>query len=322
MIVKGKGAMVWRLREWQAGHPQAQADHAKALGLSWVSIKIVDGLHEKWEGSIPNQNADLITDTIAALNALGILAIGWGWVRGRIGGRSGRREGVPSAARAREEARKAIELCRRYGLKHFQVDAETEWVAASMASVATAYCEELSLEGPEIEQSLDSYRFPLTYQQDFPVHQFAPHMEGWSPQVYFLQDNRPHGGAAQLEVSFRQYQDQIRELPYFPIAPTYPHRFKDANNQWQTWRASGEQLRLMMEKAVELGCLGFGIWDLPQATTAQLMAIKDFAWPGSGTPPPGGNVPPWVGADMRAIAGAVRTQAEMLDNLADQVDRL
>lgn len=314
MIVKGKGAMVWQLRRWQAGHPQGQADHARALGLQWVSIKALDGLHERWEGTAPNQNADLMKDTITALNAAGVLVLFWVWVRGRIGGRSGRREGIPSQARARDEARAAVKVCHKYGVTHVQIDAETEYQATAMAPVARAYCEEFSSEGPEIEQSLDSYRFPLTYQPQFPVREFAPYMEGWSPQVYFLGDNRPHGGAAQLEVSFREYE-RVRPLPYFPIAPTY----QAAGG----WRASGEQLAQMMAKAVELGCPAFGIWDLPQATAQQLDAIKAFTWPGTGQPPPGGGtVPPWVGADIRAISDAMREQADLADDLADRVDQL
>ena len=250
----GKGAMVWKLRDWQDGDPVAQAAQAVSLGLSHVSLKIIDGTSEKWEGWwTRRQNHELLPDTIAALDEVGIRVKGWGWTYGR----------QPKA-----EAEKTIELCRKYGIEEYDIDAEHQYNIKGMADVARTYGETLAGANPEIRIGLCSYRFPKTYQPAFPVYSFAPFMDYWAPQVYFLGDNREDGGARQLAVSSAQY-DGIRELPYIGVAPTYPYG---------NWRATKTQLRLFFEKAKELGHEGFMVWDLPQASQEQIEAIREFVW--------------------------------------------
>jgi len=250
----GKGAMVWKLRDWQGGDPVAQAAQAVSLGLSHVSLKIIDGAQEKWEAFwIKRQNYELLPDTIAALDEAGVAVKAWGWTYGR----------QPKA-----EAEKTIELCRKYGIEEYDIDAEHQYNKPGMATPARIYSETLAGASPEIRVGLCSYRFPKRYQPDFPVDAFAPFMDYWCPQVYFLGDNRVAGGASQLEISSKEY-DGIRKLPYLGVAPTYP---------WGSWRASKEQLRLFFEKAKSLGHEGFMVWDLPQASQEQLEAIREFVW--------------------------------------------
>ena len=250
----GKGAMVWKLRDWQDGDPVAQAAQAVSLGLSHVSLKIIDGTGEKWEPFwIKRQNYELLSDTIAALDDAGIAVKAWGWTYG-------------SSPKA--EAEKTIELCRKYGIEEYDIDAEHHYNKPGMAAPARIYSETLAGATPEIRVGLCSYRFPKRYQPDFPVDAFAPFMDYWCPQVYFLGDNRVSGGASQLEISSKEY-DGIRKLPYLGVAPTYP---------WGDWRATKEQLRQFFEKAKELGHEGFMVWDLPQASQEQLEAIREFVW--------------------------------------------
>ncbi len=250
----GKAGMIWKLRDWQDGDPVAQAAQAVLLGLSHVSLKIIDGTNEKWEWwYIKDQNYELLPATIAALKEANIHVKGWGWTYGRY----------PKA-----EAEKTIELCRKYGIEEYDIDAEHQYNKKGMASVAETYGQTLAGAIPEIRVGLCSYRFVRTHQPDFPVDAFAPFMDYWCPQVYFLGDNRIGGGASQLEVSSKQY-DTIRKLPYIGVAPTYP---------WGNWRASKDQLMLFFAKAKELGHEGFMVWDLPQASQEQLDAIKKFKW--------------------------------------------
>ena len=257
----GKGAMVWKLRDWQCGDPVAQAAQAVSLGLSHVSLKIIDGTNEKWEWwYIKNQNHELLPDTIAALGEAGIGVKGWGWIYG---------------CQPKAEAEKTIELCRKYGIEEYDIDAEHQYNVKGMADEARIYSETLACAIPEIRVGLCSYRFPKRYQPNFPVDAFAPFMDYWCPQVYFLGDCRVAGGASQLEISSKEY-DGIRKLPYLGVAPTYPYG---------SWRATKEQLRLFFEKAKELGHEGFMIWDLPQASQEQLEAVREFVWHVTPDPP-------------------------------------
>jgi hypothetical protein len=291
-MAKGKGAMIWRLRSWKGGDPQQQAAHAKELGLSHVSIKIVDGRSERWEGSLPNQNADLLPAAIAALRSVGIAVTAWGWT---YGGRWIAGVFSKSVDVARAEGELAARLCLRYGISEFMIDAEAEYNRTGMEPVAEAYM--LGFEGvaPTVRHLLCSYRFPTTFQPSFPMSAFAIYQEGWAPQVYFIGDNRQDGGAIQLERSKVQYDD-IRPLPFYPVAPTYVAA--------GPWTATGAQLRLFFEKAVALGCEGMSVWDLPQANAEQQLAIRNFDWPGTAPPPP---PPPAekVPVEIRVPAGRI-----------------
>ena len=252
--MNGKGAMVWQLRNWQGGDPDAQVAQALDLGLSHVSLKIIDGTNERWEWwYIKKQNYELLPETIAALNEAGIGVKGWGWSYG-------------SSPKA--EAEKTIELCRKHGIEEYDIDVEHQYNKQGMAGAARIYSETLAGADPEIRVGLCSYRFPKRYQPDFPVDAFAPFMDYWCPQVYFLGDCRVVGGASQLEISSKEY-DGIRKLPYLGVAPTYPYG---------DWSATKDQLRLFFEKAKALGHEGFMVWDLPQASEKQLEAIKEFVW--------------------------------------------
>ena len=287
-MARGKGAMVWRLRAWKGGDPQQQAAHAAELGLSHVSIKIIDGRSERWEGSLPNQNADLLPAALTALRGRGIQVKAWGWT---YGGRYIAGVFVKDAGVARAEGELAASLCARYGIREFDIDAEAEYNRSGMAPSAEAYMTGFETGTPSVHHYLCSYRFPRTYQAAFPMDAFATYQEGWAPQVYWIGDNRLDGGAIQTERSKLQY-DGIRALPFQPVAPTYVAA--------GPWTATGEQLRLFFARAVVLGCEGVSVWDLPQANTEQLQAIGTFAWPG---PPPPPTDP--VSVEIRAPAGKI-----------------
>ena len=273
----GKTAMVWRLNEWQGGDPAKQVAQALDLGLNEVSIKIVEGRWECWGSNSP-QNCELLSGTINALRSAGIMVSGWGWTYG-----SRKTLGVwrQDTGVARAEGQLAGEMCKKYAITSFWVDAEQHYQRPNMAVSAEAYMLAFESEAPQVKHFLCSYRFPLTHQPAFPVHEFGTYMEGWAPQVYWIQDNRDAGGAIQLGISFDQYQDRIRELPYIGVAPTYVAA--------GPWTATGLQLRLFFEKAVEIGCVGVSVWKLEGANEEQLLAIKNFSWPGETEPP----IPPF-----------------------------
>lgn len=269
----GKTAMIWKLRTWKDGDPDAQVEQCINLGIDEVSIKIVNGRNSRWEWNLyhpEDQNEDLLPFTIAALREAGIRVEGWGysyggyWISRKLG------RFARSASIARAEGKAAGELCLVHGIDEFGVDIEGEYNRDGMEPSAEAFMAGFQEIAPEVKQSLCSYRFPTTHQPKVPVEIFAPHMEGWSPQVYFIGDNRLNGGAIQLGISHEQYM-KIRKLPYVAVAPTYA-------DERTGWRATHSQLIAFFDKAKSLGCSGVSVWDLPQASPEQLAAIKDFEW--------------------------------------------
>jgi hypothetical protein len=271
-MLEGKGAMVWQLRNWRGGQPQIQAQEARDLGLAWVSLKIVDDRSETWENprSVPpeRQNAALLPETVAALRGAGIRVAGWGYT---YGGLYRGRVFSPSKRIAQQEGAATVPIRAKYEIVGYQIDAEKEY-RKGLERAARAEVYTLGLQGDsQVELSLCSYRFPLSRANDFPTRAFAPYMENWSPQVYWIRDNRLHAGAAQLEVSAAEYQS-IRPLPMTPIGPTYPDR---------GWQASPAQLKQFFEKARALACCaGVGVWCLDQASPDQLVVLAEFQWDG------------------------------------------
>jgi hypothetical protein len=264
-MIKGLGGMVWKLRDWGGGSPAAQVAQCLEYDLRWISIKIVNRWHRKWEGNIPNQNADLMQASVSALANVGITVFGWGYTYGQD----------PEA-----EAAATVSIMNSYAdygmSKVFQIDAEGEYNSVSMRDEAIRYSQVLD-QAEGMEHMLCAYRFPLTYQPQFPVREFMHICEYSNPQVYFIGDTRANGGAIQLERSYLEYKG-IKDVPFIGIAPTY--------RASGGWRASREQLRLFYEKAISLGHPAAGVWDLPQATPEQLNAFKDVQWPGGQLPPP------------------------------------
>lgn len=298
--VRGKGAMIWRLREFERGDVQKQKETVLELGLDWVSPKIADGTDERWEGSLANQNADLLPDFVDAMREIGVRVIGWVYTYGR---RPERSWGIPSASKAADEALTAIRIARKYGITHIQIDAEGEYRANRMAEVAERYCVTLNQEAPDIEYSLCSFRYVVTHQPDFPIFEFAPHMDGWCPQVYFLGDNRKRGGSIQLNDSFNHYMTRVKRLPYFGIAPTYVWTNP---NTGEPWTASYAQLIEFFTMAVMLGNPAVGIWDLPQANDNQLRALADFKWPDGEPPTP----PSDIAERLRNLANVIEQDVD------------
>jgi hypothetical protein len=269
--------MVWQLRNWMGGDPHLQAQHAVELGLAWVSLKVIDGRSETWENPrtvpLPRQNVSLLPEAVAALRREGISVAGWGYT---YGGYYRGRVFTPSRRIAQAEGEAAVPILSKHGMVEYQIDAEKEYRrGADRGARAEAHCLGV-LGAPAVDLSLCSYRFPLSRVYDFPVRAFAPFVENWSPQVYWIRDNRPHAGAAQLEVSAAEYQS-IRALPMTPIGPTYDDR---------GWKAAPGQLTLFFEKAASLDCCaGVGVWCLDQASPEQLAALAEFSWPSPGKAP-------------------------------------
>jgi hypothetical protein len=311
----GKGAMVWKIRDWAGGDPAAQVADAQALGLNWIALKVVDGTLERWEGNLPKQNADLLPALVPRLAEAGVTVIAWGWTYGRA-----RRLPFPSIAA--REAQVTAEVVARYaGLgmqKVYLVDAEHDYketfrrpgqvVGLNMAAEATRYMTTLRAADPGLRLYLCAYRYPSVH-GDFAWSAFLAHADGHAPQVYFLEDTRPDGGALQLERS-RQELTALKPLPFLPIGPTYRHVMQNGNE----WRATGEQLTRFFARAKALGCAGVGVWVLEQAIEAQRLALQAFQWEEAAQPGPRVR---WEELDAAAKDGLLRRMAQKA-GLVDQ----
>src|SRR4030066_102762 len=106
---EGKGYLLWMLSECANGDPLALAATAKAIGLSWVAIKVQDGTSVF--------QADLLLPAISALRAVGISVWGWGYLYGATF------LGTSIAAR---EAAITVQVCQEYPLAGFMIDAESQ----------------------------------------------------------------------------------------------------------------------------------------------------------------------------------------------------
>src|SRR4030067_208928 len=125
---------------------------------------------------------------------------------------------LPISCTPAKEATFAIAVARKHGMDHYQVDAEAPY--RNQPGWADEDSREANRGGPGLFLTLGASRCPPPHHPAFPARIFAPAMDGWSPQVYFLGDNRINGGAIQLEMSSKQ-DAQVRLVPYIRVAPTY-----------------------------------------------------------------------------------------------------
>lgn len=267
--MRGKGCMVWNIGTWLGGDARAQAAACLELGLSWVSVKLADGRTEFWRNYTPG--------LVAELRRVGIEVVGWGWTYGGWWDRGADPDVFyPSKAIAREEGAFHAGLCRRYGIQHFQIDAEKEYKRLpDPGDRLSAYVNAFRAEAPGIELSLCTYRHPLQH-SPFPFHVARNLVDAWSPQVYWEGQIDPEAGAEDLAASKRAY-DNLKPLPFIPIGPLYRNAVG--------WTASAEQLGGFFQKALDMAVPAVGFWALDRATAPQVAAVKAMAWPESPIPP-------------------------------------
>jgi len=290
-MITGKMALVWKIRNWQAGNVEKQVAHAKLLGLMSVCLKIVDDSVERWESTSyypTNQNADYLPALVPALRAAGIEVTAWGYTYGRY-------KTAPYTSIGVAEGAKTAVLLKKYGITKYLVDAETEYerTELNMRAEAVAYMKALRAGVPTAELYLCSHRFPV-YHMGFPWAEFLAQCTGHAPQVYFLQALNADAGAVQLVESNKELQ-ALKALPFLGIAPTYEHTSPTGVH----WRASKSQLLGFFQKAKDMGMPGVGIWCLDLASAEQLAALQEFSW--TALPP---TEPPYaatIGEYLRAL---------------------
>jgi hypothetical protein len=232
-LLQGRGFFIWKISSCEGGDPEKIAATAKAAGLSWVAIKIADGINKSNYDTA--RALDLIPPVVTALRAAGIQVWGWQYVRGDL----------PAA-----EARAVIAPIRCLALDGFIVDAEAEYKLPGRDTSARTYMSAMRSAFPRLPMALCSYRFP-SYHREFPWNAFLSSVDLNMPQVYWEQSHDP---TAQLTRCVSEFKSQKYVVDVLPIGPTY---------KVNGWSPTIADLRGFEAAAVNLGLKGTGYfsWD-------------------------------------------------------------
>lgn len=159
----GKGIFVQSVeRATTKGTPQAVAERAKDLGLSWIALLAL------WQHDDRDKIYTQIEPTIVACRALDIGVWLWGW---------------PHGAPSRIDRFVAFmgDLVDRQPVQGLIVNAEKPFYGKSQA--ARDFCSELRARLPETDIGLSSYGPPY-FHPKFPWSAFAPICQFGMPQIY------------------------------------------------------------------------------------------------------------------------------------------
>jgi hypothetical protein len=254
MSLKGKGFMIWKVRDCEGGNPTLIASEAQKAGLTHVLIKIADGTNPY---NIDN-NVDKVPPVLQALHSKGIETWGWHYVYGDN----------PVA-----EAQMAISRVKNLGLTGYIIDAEAEYKLPGRETNARAFMSELRKSLPNLPVALSSYRFP-TLHREFPWAAFLEKCNFNMPQVYWVNVHNPD---AQLQRTIREFQAMN---PYRPIMPTGPvYRYGD----WEPTPADMVEF-LNATRVYNLSAANFFTWDYRSYLSSLWDAISSYAW--GNTPSP------------------------------------
>lgn len=199
-MFSGKGVYTWKIKD--SGGPDGVVNVSSRLKLAYNMIKIADGSNS----FNLRQNAlglwvdDIVDPTVNGLRAIGIEPIGWQYVY---------------LYNPINEARKAAERVKKFGLQGFVVNAETQ--SKNKPDEALIYMRELRRLLPNVVIAVSSYRYPNLH-MDFPWKQFLELADINMPQVYWMQAHNP---AYQLRTSVAKFEELYKKIGFSrPILPT------------------------------------------------------------------------------------------------------
>jgi hypothetical protein len=200
-MIQGKGFWIWQIINCENGNPTRIAAVAKAANLSWVTIKIADGVlttnHDKVTGK------DLIPPVIEAFRGIGVQILGWQYVYGH---------------QPVQEAGTAIAQIKKFNLDGYIIDAESEYeVLPGRESSARTHVNLIRNAFPSLPVGLCSFRFPSLH-PGLPWLEFLTRCDYNMPQVYWEQSHNP---SAQLLRSIKEFSGLAIKRPVLPVGPTY-----------------------------------------------------------------------------------------------------
>lgn len=241
MIPTGKSIFTWMLRRCAGGDPARLAAMAQQAGLSWVALKMADGIYNFNQGSPPSWvGPNLLPGAVDALRAAGIRIFGWQYIYGA----NNLRQSIAAA-----EAAIAIRNIQLYEVDGWLLDPEGEYKRPGASAWADTYMTALRSACPDLSIGLCSYRFP-TLHPELPWNNFLRHCNFHAPQVYWIQ---AHNAGDQLRRSYRELK-ALRDLPVVPVGAAY----YDTGFHWQPTVA---ELNEFNQVAHELECPGISWWE-------------------------------------------------------------
>jgi len=258
MEIIGKGFYIWQIDQCENGQIDAIANVAYQSGLSYVMIKIANGMLAYNYDDV--KKADLAGPLVAALHTKGIKAWGWHYVYGY------NPEG---------EAKIAINRIQETGVDGFIINAEGPY-KESGSGAALRYMKALRASINNIPLALSSYRYPSLHPQ-LPWVEFLDRVDYNMPQVYWVDSHNP---GAQLERCVKEFKALN---PYRAIIPS------GAAYKWSGWTPTQQDEIEFMNMALTLNIPSVNFWDwqhcrrdLPQ----HWEVIKSFPWPTGPLPAP------------------------------------
>jgi hypothetical protein len=258
MTLAGKGCFIWRVKDCEAGDPNAIASVATEANFSHVLVKIADGTFTynfDWD-----QNVDLVLPVAQALKAHEIQVWGWHYVYGEspVG-----------------EARKAIQRIEELNLDGYVIDAEAHYKDPEKKDAARRFMRELRRNLPNFPIALTSYRFP-SYHPQLPWREFLEKCDLNLPQIYWEFSHNPE---IQLARSLREFQDLTPFRPVIPVGPAYRRG---------NWLPSPTEITNFMETARTLNLKAANFWEWSRVRKPELAdlweTIRDFPWSGGTVP--------------------------------------
>lgn len=256
MILKGKGFYIWKIPNCENGDPYAIAQAAHQAGLTYVLIKIANGIYD-YNYDI-STGKDLITPVANALHAKNIKVWGWHYVFGNL---------------PKDEAKTAIRQLNKLPLDGYVIDAESEY--KGKYTPCRIFMQDLRNALQNFPIALSSFRYPK-YHMDLPWTDFLKKCDFNMPQVYWEQSHNP---AYQLERSLTEFQTAVSPFrPYLPTGAAYCAG---------GWCPTADEIIKFMDKAVELelSAVNFWSWDYCRLKLPHLWdAIANYNWPSAPNP--------------------------------------
>jgi len=249
--VSGKGMFIWKLQDVEDGDPDAIAEAAVEAGLSFVVIKVADGI--QYYRHITDDGRDLLPSTIDALHIKGIQVWGWHYIYG---------------VDPKEEALVGSYRVQDLGLDGYVIDAEVEFRQSGKEIAASTFMDTLLDTLPDVPVGLSSYRFP-SYHTLFPFEAFLEKIDYMMPQLFWVQASNPE---EQLLRSISEFTQLAPNVPLLPIGPAHVE---------SGWQPKPNEILVFMKVAQESGvpAVSFWEWGTARENLPDVWSIiRDFDW--------------------------------------------
>ncbi|MBN1147043.1 MAG: hypothetical protein JXA78_07295 [Anaerolineales bacterium] len=253
----GTGMFIWKLSDAEGGNPAAIAAVARNAALSFVMIKVADGVAPYRidtsteavglaQSALSLDSSGAVADTVEAdaerqvvetLQAAGIKVWGWHFIRGD---------------EPQEEARQAIQRIQVLALDGYALVAEAEFEQAGKSRAAEAFMQTLRKSLPDFPVALSSYAYPSIH-PEFPLDQFLCQVDLVMPQVYWIGAHNPD---EQLNRAVREYSQRAALRPIAPIGAAFSE---------SGWRPTANEISLFRSASLALGQPAVSYWSWDEA---------------------------------------------------------